>query len=216
MMPVQFDEINALYNSLRILFNDQAVYDIVYEAAELVGAEAVDRLGDIYPPDPPGPGAPSPLHTAKQWRWWWGSMHRIAKGEPVAESLRGWKAVYRKINGRKTLVIKSGSGYKRTGTLVRSISHKVDKKDRGVVIDIGPAMAREFTGDTAADYADFVIGLPPPAGPQARIHQGRWVPLVQAIEDMNDALLDMLEKEIVEGVRRRLRGRGSYTGSYVE
>jgi len=215
-MPVEFAELTEFLNGLRVMFDDDAVYDMIEEAADVIGMTALEELGDIYPPDPPDGTEPSPLRTPKQRRWFWWSMTRIARGEPVSESLRGWKASYKKINGHKTLVISDKSGYKRTGTLVRSINYEVNKKGDGVIVAIGPTMAREVGGGDVADYASYVIGLPPPEGYQAKIHQDRWVPLETAIANMSDKLMEVFQDELIEIVRKRLKGHGySWTGSSV-
>lgn len=216
-MPVDSRDVEALFGSLRILFDDNTVGDMVQIAAGAVGVQAIDRLGDIYPPPSPDGSEPSHIRTDKQRRWWWASMHAIAKGEPVAESLRGWKASYKRIAGRKTLVIAPGSGYKRTGTLVRSIDYDVRRTGQGVEIGIGPSMAREGGMYAEAEYAQFVLDEPPPDGKQARIHEGRWLPIKTAIAGMSNDLLDTFEETLIEEVRRRMKGRGySYAGSAVK
>lgn len=215
-MAVNSRDIEALFGALRILFDADTVGKIVQEAADVIGIEALDRLGSIYPPSPPDDSSPSPIHTDKQRRWWWAMMNKIASGEPAPESLRGWKASYKKVAGRKTLVINPRSGYKRTGTLVRSINYEVRHSGQGVTVAIGPTMAREATAGSAADYADFVIGNPPPEGKQARIHQDRWAPLEKAVADMSDELLDKFEEELIEQIRKRMKGHGyGMTGTAV-
>jgi hypothetical protein len=216
-VPIDSREITELFGALRILFDDDTVLAIMDAAADAIGIQALDNLGDVYPPKPPGPDAPSPLVTPKQKRWWWAMMNKIADGEEVPETLRGWKVSRRKVHGRKTLVIAASSGYKRTGTLVRSINYEVRRSGQGITVAIGPSMARESTAGTEADYADWVIGMPPPVGKQARIHQDRWVPLQIAIERMAPELLDKFEEELIEQIRTRLKGHlYGLTGSAVK
>lgn len=185
--------IDKFARNMRLWFSDEAIGRMIIAAADDVGLAVLEKVGEEYPPAAPTGQEPSPLHTKKQWRWWWAMMHNIASKEgDVPESLRGWRASYRRVDGRKTIVINPGSHYKRTGTMVRSINYDVVKEGRGITITVGPTMARADGGD----YARFVIGLPPPDGEQARIHQDRWIPLETLIADMDDKLFSVFMKSL--------------------
>lgn len=199
-----------LLESYLSLLGEYELREIVAEAGQVVGLKIMELVGSTYPPEPPERGGDrSPLQTPKQIRWWWAMMHAIANGQPVPDSLRGWKAAYKTVNGVKTLVIDSSSGYKRTGSLVRSIGYEVREYSRGIDLLVGPSLGRDAgSGKNVEDYAKFVIDLPPPEGEQARIHQDRWVPLARLIEEHIDELYALWWDEIKKRLQQRL-GRGS-------
>lgn len=206
-MPPRQRSLRELMDTLLKQFDPEEAEDILLSAAEKAGVEAVARVRNEYPPEPPGKDAPTPLMTAKQWRWWWAMMRNIAEHREVPDSLRGYKAAYRKVNGVRKLVI-SGH-YKRTGTLVRSINYDVQTSREGFSILVGPGMAREHkAGSNIASYAEYVIGYPPPEGHQAAIHQGRWKPIYDIISEASDDIIDVFFDNFIEDVYSRLQARG--------
>ncbi len=205
MPPVQ-PSLAKMMDTLLKQFDPHEAEDILLSAADKAGIEAVARIRNEYPPPPPGPSAPTPLMTAKQWRWWWAMMRNIAEHREVPDSLRGYRASYRKVNGRRTLVI-SGH-YKRTGTLVRSLDYDVKAGREGFVLRVGPGLAREAKSKGIASYAQYVIDYPPPEGHQARIHQGRWAPIYDIINDASEDIINVFFDSFIEDVYSRLKGRG--------
>lgn len=192
-------------------FDPTEAKDILVKAGDAAGLVIIAKVKDEYPPLPPQRGQyVTPLQTAKQLRWWWYNMREIAKGNPPPDSLRGWKAAYRKVNGVRTLVL-SGH-YKRTGTLVRSIDYDVASNSRGLTVRVGPTMGRKSAeSDKAGDYGNYVIGMPPPDGPQARIHQDRWQPLQLIVNEATDEAYDAFFDKFSDEVYNRLIARG-WTG----
>lgn len=188
-------------------FSDQEAARITKVAAEAVGLRIMELIGETYPPEPPNQAEwrGKMLHTDKQRRWWWAMMNRLARGEIVPDSLRGWRAAYRTVKGRKTLVI-SGH-YKRSGTMVRSLNYAVSAAPHGSIIEVGPTMAREQrvakAGETVATYAEYVIGPKPPKGKQARIHQDRWLPLFDLLERHSTELFGLFYEEAMREIQRR-------------
>lgn len=159
---------------------------IVREAAELAGA-AFDEVVRSELPPPRRPMRQAPFWTAKQRRWWWGTMHAKAQG---SKALPGWKAAYKIRDGRKMLVI-SGF-YRRTGTLVKSLTYEVRQRwpDTDVVYGTNRA------------YARYVIDQ----RDQARYHKGNWKTLQQFATDGAVRVRRAFEVGIERGISRRLGG----------
>lgn len=137
-------------------------------------------------PEIPGPGAPSPLRTRKQVRWFFAS---VKKGQ-----IPGWKWIEDE-NGQGH----PEGHYRRTGTLGRKITTSVSPIENGVVGEIG----------TNVPYAGWVIG---PAFPgedirgqamyQARIHENRWFRLGDVISENIDAAWDIFSQEMLAGLEQ--------------
>lgn len=204
-MPRELD-FDKWSKALVTMFSADTLNEILIAAADATGVSAVAFVLDEYPPESPGRPTPpgrSPIRTPKQKRWWWATMNAIAKGESPPEELRGWKAAYKKVAGRKTIVI--SGGYKRTGTMVRGITHKVTKVGKlGVDIKVGASMAR----NKKEGYADYVIGLPPPKGQQAAIHQDRWIPLVTILKKRQPELYKIFIQNIGLEMQKRWKSLG--------
>ena len=128
----------------------------------------------------------APYWTAKQRRWWWGTMHAKAQGR--SQELPGWKAAYKKVNGRKALVI-SGA-YKRTGTLVKSLAYEVRQT---------PTMTEIIYGTNRA-YAKYVID----ATDQATYHKGNWRTLQALARDSKAHVVQVFDETINAEIERRI------------
>jgi len=155
----------------------------------------LDELARTALPPSTQSSKPSPLRTKKQIRWWWATMHAKAKGK--SRALPGWKAVYKKVNGRKVLII--SGGYRRTGKLVQSLTWETRTISRGVEVRYGTNRA----------YAPYVIGDPDDPNKdkrQAQIHQGNWTPLHQIALQNLDALADEFIAGSTAEARRLLGG----------
>lgn len=143
---------------------------------------------------PPAKQSSGPnLHTDKQRRWWWATMHAKAKGK--SRALPGWKAVYRVVEGRKTLVI-SGH-YKRTGKLMQSMTWETLVQGDTVTVRYG----------TNRVYGPFVVGDPEEADRnkrQAVIHRGNWTPLHVIAQQHLPAINDEFIAGATEVIRRDL------------
>ena len=86
----------------------------------------------------------------------------------------------------------SGSAYRRTGTLGRTIttiqgSGSVDALSR---VEQGLFGTRAIVG-TALEYAPLVIGKP-----QAKVHRGRWYILEDVIDGLRSAIMKIYQAEI--------------------
>lgn len=203
----------ASYNLKKVLdpvyavFDEKVVNGMIRVAANKAGIEGLRLVLNAYPPLPPSPGAPSPLRTPKQWRWWWAQMSALAdpkRRASVPDSLRGWKARWVKEGNRRVLSI-SGH-YKRTGTLVRSLSYDVDQQSGNTVIAIGPTMARGISHQEShkpGEYAKYVIGKKD----QAPIHKGRWEPLVDIVDGNSKLIIQAFLTAFAEEVKREVKFR---------
>jgi hypothetical protein len=100
--------------------------------------------------------------TPKQRRWWWATMH--AKALHKSKALPGWKAVYKVVDGHKTLVI-SGA-YKRTGTLIKSLAYEIEQSHDETRVVYGTKKA----------YARYVLDK----DDQSKYHAGNW-PVLQTL-----------------------------------
>lgn len=157
--------LTASLTRLRTFAND-AYQQAITAGAERAGAKLDELVRTTLPPPRPSSG-PSPLVTDKQRRWWWATMHAKARGK--SRALPGWKAVYKRVDGRKTLVI--SGGYRRTGKLVQSFTWQTVAMKGGAEVRYGTNRA----------YAPYVVGDPDDPDKrrrQARIHQGNWQPLI--------------------------------------
>jgi hypothetical protein len=160
----------------------------VMRAGATRAAVTLDRIARTELP-PPVRTRPQAAHwTAKQRRWWWGTMRAKALGK--SQALPGWKAAYRKIEGRTVLVI-SGS-YKRTGTLVRSLTYDIRQT----------ADMTEVRYGTNRAYAKWVIDRES----QATYHKGNWATLQDMAErnaaKLQDAFADGANAKLAELLRR--------------
>ncbi|GIV82073.1 MAG: hypothetical protein KatS3mg051_1427 [Anaerolineae bacterium] len=160
---------------------------VLREAAELAGA-AFDEVvrSELPPPRRPLPQAPH--WTARQRRWWWATMHAKAQGR--SKALPGWKATYRIVEGRKTLVI-SGF-YRRTGKLVQSLTYEVRQSGANTDVVYGTNRA----------YAAYVIDR----DRQAQYHAGNWKTLQQFATEATARVRQAFIAGIERGVARRLGG----------
>mgnify|MGYP003438757638 CR=1 FL=1 len=153
--------------------------------ATQVGVQFDEIARGEYPPEVRKRAA-APYWTRKQTRWWWATMRAKALGK--SKALPGWKAAYRKVNGRKTLVL--SGGYKRTGTLVRSLSYDVQTITGGVQMVYG----------TNRQYAKWVLDL----ADQATYHKGNWTPLQSLAAQHAGALQRVFEQAVINEIRRIL------------
>lgn len=158
---------------------------IIRSAAEVAGAKFDEIVRSELPP-PRRPLRQSHKWTARQRRWWWATMHAKARGE--SKDLPGWKAAYRKVDGRKRLVI-SGF-YKRTGKLVQSLNYEV--RQAWPVTDVVYGTNRE--------YAPFVID----EDRQAEYHRGNWKTLQQFLRDNQQKVLSAFEHAVEREIQRLL------------
>jgi len=159
---------------------------VLHRAAEQVGVQMDDIARGEYPPEVRKRSV-AQYWTKKQTRWWWATMHAKAQGK--SKALPGWKAVYRKVEGRKTLVL--SGGYKRTGTLPRSLTYVVEDLPNGVQVVYG----------TNVKYAKWVIG---PDDDQAMYHKGNWTQLPALAQAHTGALQRVFETAVMNEIRRVL------------
>lgn len=103
------------------------------------------------------------------------SARRAVLAPEVRQAFIGYKVTYKRIEGRRVLSI-SGS-YKRTNTLVRSLTYEDRSVEGGV----------EFVYGTNNPDAKYIIGKPPD---QSKYHEGNWEPL--------EAIFDAALPELVE------------------
>lgn len=194
---VNFNLWNKRLVEIQHLLGPESMGDLLDFVGDRLGILAQQIVTSEYPPPQRKRGeAPSPLRTARQWRWWWAMMNRLADGKSVPEGLHGWKAVRGVMNGRPHLFL-SGS-YFRTGTLVRGITYAVGKTGEGRDIEVGP-------NQSAALYAKYVIGRPPQ---QARYHQGNWTPLVDLLTSRSAAFQQAAQAAVEEWTDREMKRRG--------
>lgn len=158
---------------------------ILREAGELAGAAFDEAVRSELPP-PRRPLPQAPHWTARQRRWWWATMHAKAQGR--SKALPGWRAVYQQREGRRVLVI-SGF-YRRTGTLVKSLTYTV--RQRGLDTDV--------VYGTNRAYAQYVIDM----DRQANYHRGNWATLQQIAVDAAPRVRRAFAVGIERGVARRL------------
>ncbi len=167
------------------MFAQRGQQAILREAAELAGAAFDEVVRSSLPP--PRRPLPQAKHwTDKQRRWWWGTMHAKARGE--SKALPGWKAAYRKQEGREVLVI-SGF-YRRTGTLVKSLTYEVRQSGPNTDVVYGTNRA----------YAQYVIDR----DRQAQYHQGNWKTLQQFAVEATPRVRQAFAVGVDRGVARRL------------
>ena len=156
-------------------------------AAEQVGVTFDDFVKEKLPP-PVRKLKVAKHWTAKQRGWWWATMAAKADGRSTA--LPGWTAKWRKVRGKKTLVL--SGGYKRTGLMIRSLDFAVTQSDVITLVNYG----------TAAQHAKWVIDL----DNQSKYHAGNWPTLqalaIQATPLLRKTFSDVLFKE----TRKSLKG----------
>lgn len=177
----QFTRFNAGFR--RLITHEQR--DVMQVAGRKVGA-AFDEVVRTELPPPPRKRRQSPYWTEQQRRWWWATMHAKAQGK--SHALPGWKAAYKKAGGRKTLVI-SGS-YRRTGTMVRSLTYNVKATSTEVAVNYGTNRA----------YAKYVIDREN----QAQYHQGNWRTLQVLQRAYKSKMIDVFHDAALAEVQRRI------------
>jgi hypothetical protein len=168
--------------------------DALIAGGERAGAKLDELVRTTLPP-PKQSSTPSPIHTAKQRRWWWATMHAKARGD--SRALPGWKAVYKRIDGVKTLVI--SGGYKRTGKLMQSMTWEVRTQGLNVTVLYGTNRA----------YGAYVVGDPNDPDTrrrQALIHQSNWTPLVMIARQNVDVLAEAVIDGAYPVIRKHLSG----------
>lgn len=134
---------------------------VVEKAAQAAMVVLDEAVRNQLPP-PVRKQSQSQHWTAKQRRWWWATMRAKALG--TSRALPGWKASFVETNGRKQLKL-SGS-YRRTGTLVKSMTYAVSTSGSTTTAKYG----------TNRKYARYVVD----EERQAKYHEGNW-PTLQAI-----------------------------------
>lgn len=167
---------------------------VLQVGGERAGAKIDELVRSVLPPGEQS-SKPSPLRTAKQRRWWWATMNAKAAGK--SRALPGWKAVYKVVDGRKTLVI-SGQ-YKRTGKLVQSLTWIVVATNSSARVSYGSNRV----------YAPYVLGNPmdpDPSKRQALIHQSTWTPLHHIIYTHLNEINDQFLKGAMTEIERLLGG----------
>jgi hypothetical protein len=113
-----------------------------------------------------------------------------AKADGRSTALPGWTAKWRKVRGRKTLVI--SGGYKRTGLMIRSLDFAVEQSDVMTLVSYG----------TAVQHAKWVIDL----DNQSKYHAGNW-PTLQALAREATPLLRKTFSDVLnDQTRKSLRG----------
>jgi hypothetical protein len=142
---------------------------VLRKGAEAAAVELDGFVKDTLPP-PVRKQRASHRWTPKQRRWWWATMRDKALGK--SQALPGWTAVFKRVGGRQVLVI--SGGYKRTGTMVRSLDFRVRQTRGAVNVDYGPNV----------QYAPVVIG----EGAQAEYHKGNW-PTLQALTRQREPVI---------------------------
>ena len=189
-----------------LLLYDTAVIQDVLDVAGKKTAEFIMQLvkSEYPPPQRKKSMNPPMLRTAKQKRWWWYWMNQIAEGNTPPDNLLGWKASYKRVDGRKVLWIDAQSGYKRTGTLVRGITYTVDVNDDALEIQVGTGLASIMDDRDVESYARYVIDVPPPDGQQARYHQNNWKPLVEIVNDNADEIMSYLGNALFNEINKRV------------
>jgi hypothetical protein len=168
-------------------FTRQEQQAILREAGELAGATFDSIVRTTLPP-PVRKQRQAHHWTDRQRAWWWATMHEKALRR--SQELPGWRAVYKEIDGRKTLVI--SGGYVRTGTLVKSLTYEV--RQSGQVTDV--------IYGTNRDYAVYVIDR----DRQAAYHKGNWKTLQAFAIEGTAQVRRAFEVGIQRGVARRLGG----------
>jgi len=148
---------------------------IMQKGGQAAGAKFDQVVRSTLPP-PVRRQAAAPYWTDKQKRWWWGTMRRKALGQ--SRELPGWKAVYKRVEGRRVLVI--SGGYRRTNTLVRSLTYAVKATPTEVTVSYG----------TNRLYAKYVIDR----ADQAQYHKGNWKTLQAFAEEHGDAVRAAFEQ----------------------
>lgn len=160
---------------------------VMNKAGQRAGARFDEYVRETLPP-PVRTQAAAPYWTAKQRRWWWGTMHRKARGQ--SKELPGWKASYKIIDGRKTLVL-SGH-YKRTGTLVKSLTYEVRQTKSATEVVYGSNRA----------YAKYVLDNED----QATYHKGNWRTLQDMAQDAAPRVVETFDDTIQAELNRRMGG----------
>lgn len=151
------------------------------DAGRAAGAKMEELVSQTLPP-PVRKLPVAKYWTEKQKRWWWATMHEVAQGR---RQMHGWKASYRRIDGRKVLVIQGG--YRRTGRLVRSLNSQiVDSSEKGVTVAYG----------TQTIYSRWVLD----EEKQSKYHVGNWTTLQELAKKFSPkvrkAFKDSLDKKI--------------------
>jgi len=168
-------------------FMQSGVSQVIKRAAEDVGVTFDDAVKKKLPPAP-RPRKVSKYWTEKQRAWWWATMRAKANGQ--SNELPGWSAKWRKVAGKRVLVI-SGH-YKRTGVLVRSLTYTVTQSGDMTTVRYG----------TNVQYAKWVIDL----DNQSKYHQGQWLTLQTELQRQTPLLRDVFANSVFEQTREALGG----------
>lgn len=165
-MPASIDLVSwdDLKDDLKRFIEDEQKL-ILKRAVTAIGIR-IDQIARDQLPPKPRRKAVAKYWTVRQRRWWWATMHKKASGE--SRALPGWKAVYRIVDGVKTLDI-SGA-YRRTGTGVKSLSYQIDQPTAHTAI---------LRYGTNRDYMRYVID----EEKQSKYHENNWPTLQGLIRD---------------------------------
>jgi hypothetical protein len=158
---------------------------IVRKAANRAGA-VFDMYVRTELPPPVRKQAAAPWWTKKQRAWWWGTMRKKALGK--SKELPGWKAVYKVIDGRRTLVL--SGGYKRTGTLIKTLTYEVRQTGQTTDVVYG----------TNSPYGKVVLD----AEDQATYHKGNWKPLQTMATEAEPKVIAGFETVLNTEVEKRM------------
>lgn len=171
----------------KLLLDDQK--KIIYHAATQTMAKLDEGTRLILPPEV-RKRSQAPYWTPKQKRWWWWAMRMKATGQTnklpptTRHSLSGWRA--RLVKGK---VVISGQ-YKRTGTMVKSLTYTVEQKENYVEGQYG----------TNVKYAPYVIGF----DKQSKYHRGNWKSLPVILRAYSSSLSTFFLDRVYEQVKDKL------------
>jgi hypothetical protein len=158
---------------------------IARKAGEQVGVTFDDAVKKKLPP-PVRKLKVAQYWTDKQRGWWWATMR--AKADGRSNALPGWKARWRTVRGKKTLVI--SGGYKRTGLLVRSLTFDIVQARDATTVSYG----------TNVQHAKWVIDL----NNQSKYHQGQWLALQTEARRQLPLLRDVFADVMIGEIRKIL------------
>lgn len=167
----------------KLIETEQAA--VIRIAAETAGVKLDEIVRNELPPEPRKKSV-AQHWTPRQVRWWWATMAKKAQGQ--SRALPGWKAAYRTVDNKKTLVI-SGA-HKRTGTLVKSLTYQVDQQGRNTTLRYG-------TNNQAARYTIDKEN-------QSRYHKGNWKTLQDLVEKNMDAVQGAFADRLTKEAKERL------------
>lgn len=184
----QWEHFKARMEEAGILGGEQAK-NLVKEATT-AAVVALDREVRKTLPPPQIKKKAADFWTDKQFRWWWATMRAKALGK--SRALPGWDAHYEIEDGRKVLVI--DGAYKRTGTLIKTLTYKVET---GIKDNV--AFARATYG-TNRPYAKWVID----EDDQAEYHKGNWQTLQGFLRVAREPIMKEFGRVLTQEIRKRL------------